>query len=226
MFILLSSEKNEPRSAAAVIGLCRSAAGAALGGCGTRCAQTLFALILGWLASSRPDKGGGTLYASFWSFRATTRYPEISGLAFYPVSFSAYTFYRAAGPRIGVRGDGFVSYRAATWRLSHSAQRRGIQGIPGRCSFFSAARRTNQEAPPLLSGFVARRLVPPSGAAELAALRQSSPLCLGRLASSRPDKGGRGTLHASFRSFRATMRYPGEENTRHGLENPAGGEGG
>ena len=131
MFILLSSEKNEPRSAAAVIGLCRSAAGTALGGCGTRCAQTLLALILGWLASSRPDKGGGTLYASFWSFRATTRYPEISGLAFYPVSFSAYTFYRAAGPRIGVRGDGFVSYRAATWRLSHSAQRRGIQRTPG-----------------------------------------------------------------------------------------------
>ena len=26
-------------------------------------------------------------------------------------------------------------------------------------------------------------------------------------------------------SFRATTRYPGEENTRHGLENPAGGEG-
>ena len=119
MFILLSSEKNEPRSAAAVIGLCRSAAGTALGGCGTRCAQTLFALILGWLASSRPDKGGGTLYASFWSFRATTRYPEISGLAFYPVSFSAYTFYRAAGPRIGVRGDG----------LCHTVLRRG--GSPG-----------------------------------------------------------------------------------------------
>lgn len=92
-------------------------------------------------------------------------------------------------------------------------------------SFFSTARRTNQEAPPLLSGFVARRLAPPSGAAELAALRHSSPLCLGRLASSRPDKGGRGTLHASFRSFRATMRYPGEENTRHGLDNPAGGRG-
>ena len=122
-----------------------------------------------------------------------------------------------------------MSYRAATWRLSHSAQRRGIQRTPGcnagRCSFFSAARRTNQEAPPLLSGFVARRLVPPSGAAELAALRHSSPLCLGRLASSRPDKGGGGTLHASFRSFRATMRYPGEENTRHGLDNPAGGRG-
>ena len=91
-----------------------------------------------------------------------------------------------------------MSYRAATWRLSHSAQRRGIQRTPGcnagRCSFFSAARRTNQEAPPLLSGFVARRLAPPSGAAELAALRHSSPSCLGRLASSRPDKGGGGTL--------------------------------
>jgi len=59
MFILLSSEKNEPRSAAAVVGLCRSAAGTALGGCGTCCAQTILALILGWLASSRPDKGGG-----------------------------------------------------------------------------------------------------------------------------------------------------------------------
>ena len=58
------------------------------------------------------------------------------------------------------------------------------------CSFFSTARRTNQEAPPLLSGFIVRRLAPPSGAAELAALRQSSPSYLGRLASSRPDKGG------------------------------------
>ena len=58
------------------------------------------------------------------------------------------------------------------------------------CSFFSIARRTNQEAPPLLSGFLARRLASPSGAAELAALKQSSPVFLGRLASSRPDKGG------------------------------------
>ena len=45
MFILLYSEKNEPRSAAAVIGLSRSEAGTALGGCGTRCAQTVLALI-------------------------------------------------------------------------------------------------------------------------------------------------------------------------------------
>ena len=49
-----------------------------------------------------------------------TRYPEISGLAFYPVSFSAYTFYRAAGPRIGVRGDG----------LCHTVLRRGGSVIP------------------------------------------------------------------------------------------------
>ena len=70
-----------------------------------------------------------------------------------------------AGPRIVVRGDPV-------------------------CSFFSTARRTNQEAPPLLSGFFARRLSPPSGAAELAVLKQSSPFFLGRLASSRPDKGG------------------------------------
>ena len=58
------------------------------------------------------------------------------------------------------------------------------------CSFFSAARRTNQEAPPLLSGLLARPLLPPSGAAELASLRQSSPGFLCRQASSRPDKGG------------------------------------
>ena len=70
-----------------------------------------------------------------------------------------------AGPRIVVRGDPV-------------------------CSFFSAARRTNQEVPPLLSGILARSLSPPSGAAELAVLKQSSPFFLGRLASSRPDKGG------------------------------------
>ena len=58
------------------------------------------------------------------------------------------------------------------------------------CSFFSTARRTNQEAPPLLSGFFARSLLPPSGAAELAALKQSSPCFLRRQAPSRPDKGG------------------------------------
>ncbi len=45
LFFLLSSEKNEPRSAAAVIGLIRSAATAAVGGCGTRFAQTVLALF-------------------------------------------------------------------------------------------------------------------------------------------------------------------------------------
>ena len=45
MFILLSSEKNEPRSAAAVIGLARSVAAAAIGGCGTRFAQTVLARV-------------------------------------------------------------------------------------------------------------------------------------------------------------------------------------
>ena len=45
LFILLNSEKNEPRSAAAVIGLIRSAAAAAVGGCGTRFAQTVLARV-------------------------------------------------------------------------------------------------------------------------------------------------------------------------------------
>ena len=111
-----------------------------------------------------------------------------------------------AGPRIVVRGDPV-------------------------CSFFSAARRTNQEVPPLLSGILARSLSPPSGAAELAVLKQSSPFFLGRLASSRPDKGGVcfvlaahcalcGYGHSALSwsycaatrcstSYRALTRYPG-----------------
>ena len=85
------------------------------------------------------------------------------------------------------------------------------------CSFFSTARRTNQEAPPLLSGYLVRRLAPPSGAAELAALRQSSPSLLGRLASSLPDKGGgiaalhraySGAFHnTSFKDIPTTMSF-------------------
>ena len=75
--------------------------------------------------------------------------------------------------------------------ISHSLSgpRIVVRGDPV-CSFFSTARRTNQEVPPLLSGFLARSLSPPSGAAELAVLKQSSPFFLGRLVSSRPDKGG------------------------------------
>ncbi len=86
MFILLCSEKNEPRSAAAVIGLCRSEAGATLGGCGTRYTQTVLAFILGRLASSRPDKGGRK--------------------SLYIFSFLRIILCRAFGPRIVVRGDG------------------------------------------------------------------------------------------------------------------------
>ena len=87
----------------------------------------------------------------------------------------------------------------------------------GVCSFFSAARRTNQEAPPLLSGFVGRRLAPSSGAAELAALRQSSPSLLGRLASSRPDKGGVYRYDAeawAYCTWRGVDVIPRPRNTR------------
>ncbi len=42
-------------------------------------------------------------------------------------------------------------------------------------SFFSTARRTNQEAPPQLSGLLACRYGRRRGAAELAPLKQSSP---------------------------------------------------
>ena len=51
----------------------------------------------------------------------------------------------------------------------------GVRGDTICCSFFSTARRTNQEAPPLLSGFIVRRLAPPSGAVELAASDSPRP---------------------------------------------------
>ena len=117
--------------------------------------------------------------------------------------------------RRGIQGYPFMSFRAVTRYPEIPAKagtrKRHFTGPRiecGVCSFFSAARRTNQEAPPLLSGFVGRRLAPSSGAAELAALRQSSPSLLGRLASSRPDKGGGiATLHRKCPGHFA-VRYP------------------
>ena len=144
------------------------------------------------------------------SFRATTRNPEIPG-------------------------HGITQYSRTVWHYSTLCHLQSWaplrMWVTRLCSFFSAARRTNQEAPPLLSGYLARRLAPPSGAAELAALKQSSPLFLNRLASSRPDKGGGiATLHRKcpghfavrypkiyrpISSFRATTRNP--EIPGHGI---------
>ena len=232
--------------------------------------------LLGRLASSRPDKGGGIatlhrkcpghfavrypkIYRPISSFRATTRNPGIPGHGITQDAravrpYSTLCHLQRLGPascagdtmRIGGR-EALSSFRAATRN----------PGVPARdyvnksptyslwaphhvrvtrlCSFFSAARRTNQEAPPLLSGYLARRLAPPSGAAELAALKQSSPSLLGRLASSRPDKGGGiATLHRKcpghfavrypkiyrpISSFRATTRNP--EIPGHGITQDA-----
>ena len=60
------------------------------------------------------------------------------------------------------------------------------------CSFFSAARRTNQEAPPQLSGFWVRRYGRRRGLRN--SLRSNSPRPFPSvfLASSPPDKGGIG----------------------------------
>ncbi len=117
--------------------------------------------------------------ATFSSYRATTRYPEIP-------------------TRVPTKK------RLVCSTLDSASSANGII-----CSFFSTARRTNQEAPPLLSGCVARRLAPPSGVAELAVLKQSSPSFLGRLASSRPDKGGVYYCDGRCTSYRAATRYPG-----------------
>ena len=62
------------------------------------------------------------------------------------------------------------------------------------CSFFSAARRTNQEAPPQLSGFWVRRYGRRRGLRN--SLRSDSPRPFPSvfLATSPPDKGGIGGL--------------------------------
>ena len=62
------------------------------------------------------------------------------------------------------------------------------------CSFFSTARRTNQEAPPLLSGFWVRRYGRRRGLRN--SLRSDSPRPFSSvfLATSPPDKGGIGGL--------------------------------
>ena len=60
------------------------------------------------------------------------------------------------------------------------------------CSFFSAARRTNQEAPPQLSGFWARRLGRRRGLRNSLRSDSSRPFFSVSLAPSPPDKGGIG----------------------------------
>ena len=72
------------------------------------------------------------------------------------------------------------------------------------CSFFSAARRTNQEALPQLSGFSARRLGRRRGLRN--SLRSNSPRPFSSvfLASSPPDKGG---INQSFFRFYSTFFF-------------------
>ena len=180
------------------------------------------------------------------SFRAATRNPEVPARDYVNKSptYSLWAPHHVRGDTVRIGGgEALSSFRAAT-RNPGAPARDYVNKSPAcslwtphrvrvtrLCSFFSAARRTNQEAPPLLSGYLARRLAPPSGAAELAALKQSSPLFLNRLASSRPDKGGGiATLHRKcpghfavrypkiyrpISSFRATTRNP--EIPGHGI---------
>ena len=60
------------------------------------------------------------------------------------------------------------------------------------CSFFSAARRTNQEAPPQLSDLLARRLGRRRGLRNSLRSDSSLPFFSVSLAPSPPDKGGIG----------------------------------
>ena len=58
------------------------------------------------------------------------------------------------------------------------------------CSFFSTARRTNQEAPPLLSGFWVRRYGRRRGLRNSLCSDGPRPFSSVFLATSPPDKGG------------------------------------
>ena len=58
------------------------------------------------------------------------------------------------------------------------------------CSFFSTARRTNQEAPPQLSGFWVRRYGRRRGLRNSLCSDSPRPFSSVSLASSPPDKGG------------------------------------
>ena len=77
------------------------------------------------------------------------------------------------------------------------------------CSFFSTARRTNQEAPPLLSGFWVRRYGRRRGLRN--SLRSDSPRPFSSvfLVTSPPDKGGIGgsCLYSNPFALRALPLY-------------------
>ena len=83
------------------------------------------------------------------------------------------------------------------------------------CSFFSTARRTNQEAPPLLSGFWVRRYGHRRGLRN--SLRSDSPRPFSSvfLATSPPDKGGIGgsCLYSNPFALRALPLYFAAQNT-------------
>ena len=88
------------------------------------------------------------------------------------------------------------------------------------CSFFSAARRTNQEAPPLLSGFWVCRRSCRRGLRN--SLRSDSPRPFSSvfLATSPPDKGGIGgsCLYSNPLALRALPLYSLQEHRGRGLK--------
>ena len=90
------------------------------------------------------------------------------------------------------------------------------------CSFFSAARRTNQEAPPRLSGFWVRRYGRRRGLRN--SLRSDSPRPFSSvfLATSPPDKGGIGDccfcLYSNPLALRALPLYSLQEHRGRGLK--------
>ena len=135
LFILLSSEKNEPRSAAAVIGLLARRYGRRRGLRNSLRSDSPRPFSSVFLATSPPDKGGiggSCLYSNPFALWALPLY-----------SFQEHpAMLRDTAGEEGATKDFLSLPKKVLVTLNHFI-----------CSFFSTARRTNQEAPPPLSGF-------------------------------------------------------------------------
>ena len=128
------------------------------------------------LATSPPDKGGDFARAFAGLFNPLARW----ALPLYSFQEHPAMLRDTAGEE-GATKDFLSLPKKVLVTLNHFI-----------CSFFSTARRTNQEAPPLLSGFWVRRYGRRRGLRN--SLRSDSPRPFSSvfLATSPPDKGGIG----------------------------------
>ena len=241
LFILLSSEKNEPRSAAAVIGLLARRYGRRRGLRNSLRSNSPRPFPSVFLATSPPDKGGigdccFCLYSNplcfinpsvlrtpplYFAVQNTpqccgTRQGECVRFDFVTVAvFSTPLFFQPLRPCGHLpyilrcktqRRRLIVTLRSLQCDTPHTGHGKGrrlntndflslskkvlVTLIRFICSFFSAARRTNQEAPPRLSGFWVCRRSRRRGLRNSLCSDGPRPFSSVFLATSPPDKGG------------------------------------